>query len=189
MLVMRPITSKYLPDLNQLIWVRQENQLKRRQAIGGEGSALIDLVRLEPDPELRPVGMWDDNNLVAAFVLQCAQPGTGWSEWGRGGPSLLVSHAHTHPEERARFKIITPWLRDYAARAVDGPTWPRCTVRDLKLAEYLEQQCGWRCVGSVVRGWERPRYLLEAVPECIEIGALIRSEGELAAVTVREGAP
>ncbi|WP_285529499.1 hypothetical protein [Streptomyces lavendulae] len=41
MLVMRPITPKYLPDLNQLIQVRQENQLKRRQAIGGEGSEAV----------------------------------------------------------------------------------------------------------------------------------------------------
>ncbi|GLW03641.1 hypothetical protein Slala05_72710 [Streptomyces lavendulae subsp. lavendulae] len=40
-LVMRPITPKYLPDLNQLIQVRQENQLKRRQAIGGEGSEAV----------------------------------------------------------------------------------------------------------------------------------------------------
>nr|WSX47587.1 hypothetical protein OG409_00480 [Streptomyces sp. NBC_00974]WSX54269.1 hypothetical protein OG409_38435 [Streptomyces sp. NBC_00974] len=187
MYAMRVLTSKHWPSLDLLIQARQKLQLDCGHVLSGEAAALVDVARLMPDPGMLPVGLWDDDALVAAFALERAVPVMpGWTEQEHTEPSLLVSHAHAHPEHERLFRLITPWLCDYAARLDDPPDWVRCTVRTPEIAEYLHEACGWHLIRTH-RGWDRPRYLLQCAPQRSAIGSLIHSGDLLAAECAKGG--
>ncbi|MER6520237.1 hypothetical protein ABT246_25700 [Streptomyces sp. NPDC001553] len=175
------IVDAYTPAFAELVGARMDWQLARGQAVSGEVSALIDLVRLGGiDPGTVVVGMWDDTVMVAAFMLQVAAPREGWTDAERAESSMLVLGAHTHPDHRGLARLITPWVCDYAARLPAPPAWVRCTVRFPAIARHLEQTCGWEPVRDL-RNWQGGRHLFQRRPQLNDsLGALIRGEGPLA---------
>ncbi|MFD3938199.1 hypothetical protein ACFWSF_09365 [Streptomyces sp. NPDC058611] len=188
MYTMRLLSSADRLGLNELLRARQEHQLARGHALSGEGAALVGFVLAEPGPAVLPIGMWGENGLVAAFAVQRADPLDGWSEEERAEPSLVVSHAHTHPGGERLFQLITPWLRGYAAQLEDPPTWIRCTVRTTEVANHLRDDCGWQHVRTVLT-WAC-RHLLQHAPQRNETGVLVRGEGPFAPLPrVRKEAP
>ncbi|WP_150521294.1 hypothetical protein [Streptomyces subrutilus] len=176
---MRPLTAPDWPGgLDGLIQARHDHQNARRHAVSGDGAALVDLVRLESVPAVVPVGMCDYDTLVAAFALRMEDPLIGWPDAERAEPSLVVSYAHTHPRHRRLFRLITPWLCDYAARRPAPPRWVRGSVGTSAVAEHL-RNCGWQSVQQAPAPG-RPRHLVQCAPQQNDIRTLIRSEGELA---------
>ncbi|MFE3577939.1 hypothetical protein [Streptomyces vinaceus] len=179
---MTHLTETHSKALDELIDRRMDRQMERRHVFDGEASALIDLVRYtSPDADMVPVGMWDGEALVAAFVLWWAAPQDGWTIEERQERTLLVSLAHTHPEYRRLGRVLTPWLRDYAARQPTPPAWVRCAVRVPHLALYLHDACGWQNVRAVEFTGRRALHLLQHAPAKSEtLWSLIRSDSELA---------
>ncbi|MFJ5811725.1 hypothetical protein [Streptomyces sp. NPDC093093] len=176
------IVDAYTPPFDELVGARMDWQLARGQAVSGEVSALIDLVRLGGvDPGTVVVAMWDDPVMVAAFALQLAPPREGRTDAERAESTLFVLGAHTHPDHRGLARLITPWVCDYAARLPAPPAWVRCTVRSSALARHLEHACGWGLVREL-HNWQGARYLFQRRPQLSEnLDVLIRGEGPLAA--------
>lgn len=98
MYAMTLLTVAQATKLDNLFHARMDEQLARGHVLSGEGAALTDLIRLpRHDIRMRPVGLWREDALVAAFALQDGTPLDGWTDEERAEASLLVLAAHAHP--------------------------------------------------------------------------------------------
>ncbi|MFJ9079398.1 hypothetical protein ACIRO3_29770 [Streptomyces sp. NPDC102278] len=70
-------------ELDNLFHARMDEQLAPGYVRSGEGADLIDLIRLpRPDIPMRPVDLWREDALVAAFALQDGTPQDGTPQDG-----------------------------------------------------------------------------------------------------------
>lgn len=163
MYLMKPLTTADTAAVDKLIAARMGFQIAHHHRHRGEGAGLRDVVTgadggaglrvatstpNTPDDGRRAIGMWEDAELVAAFVLQHAAPQNGWTIEEREEPTLLVAHAHSLPGQTLLGRLTALWLSDYAARQHQQP-WVRCTVHEQALAWRLVRSCGWRHVRDV----------------------------------------
>ncbi|WP_030388000.1 hypothetical protein [Streptomyces sp. NRRL S-241] len=164
MYVMKPLTTTDTRAVDGLIDSRMEFQIAHGHRSGREGNGLRDVVTgAGPDDGRKAVGMWEDENLLAAFVLQRAAPQHGWTIEEREQPTLLVSHAHSLPRQSLLGRLAALWLSDYAARQQQQPL-VRCMVREQALAWRLKRTCGWRHVREIRDGLGA-LHLLQRFPE------------------------
>ncbi|MGW5342896.1 hypothetical protein [Streptomyces sp. NPDC004050] len=164
-----------MPQLHGLLDQRMSWMANHNIALSGEPSRLMALVRRpSPDADMLAVGMWDSDTLVAAFALHDAVPNTGWTLAEREQPSLLLSLAHTLPDQQGLGPLLGRWVCDYAARRPNPPTWVRCAARAPGLADYLEKS-GWFKVREVVSVVHGASYLFQRAPQQDDIlGSLVR---------------
>lgn len=164
MYVMKPLATADTAAVDKLITARTDFQIANHHRPRGEGLGLRDTVTgagtgtglrdaadntpTGPDDGSRAIGMWEDEELVAAFVLQHAAPQHGWTTEEREEPTLLVAHAYSLPGQTLLGRLTALWLSDYAARQHERP-WVRCTVQEQALAWRLVRSCGWRLVRDV----------------------------------------
>lgn len=189
MYVMTPLTSEHSGALDELLDSRMERQIERQHVFDGEAARLVDLVqRADSLSGKTAVGLWDGEVLVGAIALQWAAPEDGWTIEERQEPTLLVALAHAHPSHRRVGRLLTPWVRDYAARQHNPPAWVRCTVRVPRLADYFQRTCGWQSVREVALPGKRTMHLLQQTPKTDDgLGSLIRSEGQIAPTSAEQG--
>ncbi|MFD3539653.1 hypothetical protein ACFWUQ_09145 [Streptomyces sp. NPDC058662] len=165
MYVMKPLATADTAAVDKLIAARMDFQIANHHRPRGEGLGLRDVVTgagagtglhdaaagtpsSAPDDGGTAIGMWEDEELVAAFVLQHAAPQQGWTIEEREEPTLLVAHAYSLPGQTLLGRLTALWLSDYAARQHKQP-WVRCTVQEQALAWRLARSCGWRHVRDV----------------------------------------
>ncbi|MFB6583344.1 hypothetical protein ACFCYC_39060 [Streptomyces sp. NPDC056402] len=177
MYVMKPLTTADTRTVDELIDGRTAFQIARSHRFRGEGIGLRDVVTgTDRDDGMKAVGMWEDENLLAAFVLQHAAPQNGWTIKEREEPTLLVSHAHSLPGQGLLGRLAALWLSDYAARQQLQP-FVRCTVRERALAWRLARSCGWRHVREV-RDGRGDLHLLQRFPERLQrLEVVVTSDG------------
>ncbi|MFG2234903.1 hypothetical protein ACGFNX_33765 [Streptomyces sp. NPDC048723] len=192
MYVMTPLATADTAAVDKLIAARMEFQIANRHRPRGEGGGLRDVVtgagtRNAPhdaatgaqntsDDGRTAIGMWEDEELVAAFVLQCAAPQPGWTIAERAEPTLLVSHAYSLPGQTLLGRLTALWLSDYAARQHEQP-WVRCTVQERALAWRLVRSCGWRHVRDV-NDTHSTIHLMQRPPERVDrLGVVVTSVG------------
>lgn len=176
MYVMKPLVPADTEAVDTLIAARMDFQIANHHRPCGEGLGLRDAVTgadggqndattnilTGPEHGKRAIGMWEDDELAAAFVLQRAAPQHGWTVEEREEPTLLVSHAYSMPGHTLIGRLTALWLSDYAARQPDQP-WIRCTVQEQALAWRLVRSCGWRHVRDA-NDTHGTRHLLQRPP-------------------------
>ncbi|MFE5771386.1 hypothetical protein ACFQ7O_23835 [Streptomyces sp. NPDC056485] len=160
MYVLKLVTADDVPALNGLLALRMDWLDQNGLPLSGEASSLMDLVRL-PRPGTVPIGMWDGAKLIAALAVQSAGPIFGWTLDEQKEPSLVLSLAHTLPQEPKLSATFVSGLCHYAARLPYPPTWIRCTARANALARYLEEDCGWIKVREIGRPYGDAYHLLQ----------------------------
>ncbi|MFF4331225.1 hypothetical protein ACFYZT_32555 [Streptomyces sp. NPDC001591] len=186
MYVMKLLVPADTEAVDKLIDARTHFQVANCHHPRGEGLGLRDTVTgagcpKTPDKQTggdgkRAIGMWEDGELLAAFVLQHAAPHHGWTLEERDEPTLQVSHAYALPGQLLLGRLAALWLSDYAARQTDQP-WIRCAVREQALAWRLVRRCGWRHVRDVndIHG---TLHLMQRAPErARRLEAVVSSAG------------
>ncbi|RKT02189.1 hypothetical protein BX286_0055 [Streptomyces sp. 3211.6] len=185
MYVMKLLGPADTEAVDKLIDARMDFQVANCHRPRGEGLGLRDTVTGAICPKTsgkptgdgkRAIGMWEDGELLAAFVLQHAAPRHGWTPEERDEPTLQVSHAYALPDQPLLGRLAALWLSDYAARQTDQP-WIRCAVREQALAWRLARRCGWRHVRDV-NDTHGTLHLMQRPPErAHRLEAVVSSEG------------
>lgn len=174
MYVMKPLIAPDMTAVDRLIAARMEFQLAKGHLPRGEGPALRDAITRADARGDTPgahdgrtaIGMWDCEQLVAAFLIQHAAPRNGWTVEEREQPTLPASHALSLPGQTILGRLATLWLSDYAARQHHQPL-VRCVVRDQALAWRLVRTCRWLHVREVT-SLHGTLHLMQRSPERVE---------------------
>ncbi|MEW1640339.1 hypothetical protein AB0469_40605 [Streptomyces sp. NPDC093801] len=186
MYVMKLLVPADTEAVDKLIDARMDFQVANCHRPRGEGLGLRDTVTgadgtKAPDIPTggdgkKAIGMWEDGDLLAAFVLHRTAPHHGWTPEEREEPTLQVSHAYAVPGQSLLGRLAALWLSDYAARQIDQP-WVRCAVREQALAWRLVRRCGWRHVRDV-NDTDGTLHLMQRPPERAKrLEAVVSSAG------------
>lgn len=172
---MQPLATSDWDDLADLVHRRTDYE-KRVRTATTDGSSLLRLAA-DPQPDIQLIGMWEDDQLVAAFALESGPDTAGWNEDERAEPSWMVRLAFTDPEHSRLARLATLWIGDTAARQSTPPLWIRCAVPEPKVAWYLERECGWTLVRKARDRVGYLNSLLQRPPERIEHFDLLVTTG------------
>ncbi|RST03472.1 hypothetical protein [Streptomyces sp. WAC05950] len=192
MYLMQQLTNEDREPVSRLIRDRQDHDEREGRPTWDDGSVLLRLMSA-PDPATQLVGMWEDEQLVAALAMRHGDPGGAWTDDERAEPSWGLRLVHTHPEHRRLGRLITLWAGDYAARQDRPPTWIRCSVRDMNVAWYLERTCGWAAVrkrhdpSGVLTCLQRAPEHIDHFDLMVATGTELWAEGTLRQVTSAVG--
>ncbi|MGW6412592.1 hypothetical protein ACWF95_36190 [Streptomyces vinaceus] len=163
MYIMLPLTTAHYDALADLLHRRNQREKQTSTTIT-DGTPLLRLAA-GPHPRTQPIGMWEDNQLLAAFALVQGPSATGWTRDERAEPAWTVHQAFADPAHNRLGRLATLWITDHAARHPDPPRWIRCTAPHPRLAWYLERHCGWTPVRTTPG---RHHTLLQKPPQHIE---------------------
>ncbi|MGW6745012.1 hypothetical protein ACWGDX_30480 [Streptomyces sp. NPDC055025] len=156
----------------RLEWERRRR--RPREAVPRGVLALLSYGR--PGPAV--MALTDEGTVLAFMVLSPTPPADdGWSEADTAAPAWYLTQVCTDPHRRYRSDrlalLMTYWAGDHAARLHPAITSIRCSVRDSRLAQHLQDTSGWTPLRDTGRDSGAPRLLHRRPRQLPGLGALL----------------